>query len=211
VNTLFHEFGHALHSLLSQVRYRGSGNVAIDFVEMPSQVMENWAFEPELLRSYARHYKTGEPIPQALIERLQAAEKFGQGFATVEYLAAALLDMDWHSLTDTQPRDVAAFEKASLAKWGLIPEILPRYRTPYFNHAATDYSAGYYSYIWSAVLDSDVFRAFKDTGDLAHPATGKAFRLLLSKEGSEDPAALFRAFRGRDPRVEALLEKRGLK
>jgi peptidyl-dipeptidase Dcp len=211
VNTLFHEFGHALHSLVSSVRYRASGNVAIDFVEMPSQILENWAFEPEVLKTYARHYKTGEVIPPVLVEKLQKAEKFGQGFATTEYLAASLLDLDWHTITDRKPQDVTAFEKASLAKWGLIPEILPRYRTPYFNHSATDYSAGYYSYIWSAVLDSDAFRAFKEKGNLYDPATAKAFRLLLSKTGSEDPAGLYRTFRGRDPQVEALLEKRGLK
>ncbi len=211
VNTLFHEFGHALHSLVSSVRYRASGNVAIDFVEMPSQILENWAFEPEVLKTYARHYKTGEVIPAALVDKLQKAEKFGQGFATTEYLAASLLDLDWHTLADSKPRDPAAFEKASLAKWGLIPEILPRYRTPYFNHSATDYSAGYYSYIWSAVLDSDAFGAFKEKGNLYDPATARAYRALLAKTGSEDPAGLYRAFRGRDPKVEALLEKRGLK
>jgi len=211
VDTLFHEFGHALHALSSQVRYRGSGLVAQDFVELPSQVMENWAFEPEVLKLYARHWKTGELIPAELVAKLKKAGTFNQGFVTVEYLAAALLDMDWHSLTEAKSQDATAFEQKSLAKWGLIPEILVRYRTPYFAHSAGEYSAGYYSYIWSAVLDSDAFQAFKEKGDLFHPATAKAFRQLLSKGGSEDPATLYRTFRGADPNVEPLLKKRGLK
>jgi peptidyl-dipeptidase Dcp len=209
--TLFHEFGHALHALFSSCRFRGSGNVAQDFVELPSQVMENWVFEPEMLKLYAKHYQTGEVIPEALVQKLKKAGTFNQGFAWTEKLAASFLDMDWHTLTDATLQDATAFEKASLAKWGLIPEILPRYRTPYFAHAADEYAAGYYSYTWSEVLDSDAFQAFKEKGDLFHPATAKAFRKLLSKGGSEDPAAIYREFRGRDPKVEALLEKRGLK
>jgi peptidyl-dipeptidase Dcp len=210
VRTLFHEFGHALHGLFADYTYRSSGNNAIDFVEMPSQIMENWAQEPEVLKLYARHYQTGAVIPDALVKKIQEAGKFNQGFITTEFMAAVLLDLDWHTLTDTKPREAAAFERASLAKWGLIPEIVSRYRTPYFAHAAGEYSAGYYSYLWSAVLDSDAFQAFKEKGNLFDPATAKALHLLLSKGGSEDPAELYRTFRGRDPKVEALLQKRGL-
>ena len=210
--TIFHEFGHALHALFSNCRFRGSGgNIAQDFVELPSQVMENWVFEPDLLKLYARHYKTGEPMPEALVAKICKAGTFNKGFAMTEYLAAALLDMDWHTMTEPKIQDADAFEKASLDKWGLIPEILTRYRTTYFAHSADEYSAGYYSYTWSAVLDSDAFQAFKEKGDIFDQATAKAFRELLSKSGGEDPAVLFRLFRGRDPKVDALLEKRGLK
>ncbi len=209
--TLFHEFGHALHALFSQCRFRGSGAVAQDFVELPSQIMENWAFEPEVLALYARHYKTKEVIPAELVEKLKKASTFNQGFATVEYLAASALDMDWHTLQTTAEQDARAFEKASMDKLGLIPEILPRYRTPYFHHAADEYSAGYYSYIWSAVLDSDAFQAFKEKGNLFDQPTAAAFRTLLAKSGSEDAMALFKEFRGREPKVQPLLDKRGLK
>ncbi len=209
--TLFHEFGHALHGLFSNCRFRGSGAVAQDFVELPSQIMENWVFEPEMLKLYAKHYKTGEVIPESLVQKLKKAGNFNIGFAWTEKLAASFLDMDWHTLTDAKLQDATAFEKASLAKWGLMPEILPRYRTPYFAHAADEYSAGYYSYTWSEVLDSDAFQAFKEKGNLFDPATAKAFRKLLAKGGSEDPAVNYRTFRGRDPKVEALIEKRGLK
>jgi len=210
-STLFHEFGHGLQGLFSNCRFRGSGAVAQDFVELPSQVMENWVFEPEMLKLYARHYKTGEVIPEALVQKIKAAGTFNQGFEWTEKLAASFLDMDWHTLTDSKVLDATAFEKARMEKWGLIPEILPRYRTPYFHHAADEYAAGYYSYTWSEVLDSDAFQAFKETGNLFDPKTAKAFRKLLSKNGSEDPAAMYREFRGRDPKVEALIEKRGLK
>ncbi len=209
--TLFHEFGHALQGLFSTCRFRGSGAVAQDFVELPSQVMENWVFEPEMLKLYARHYKTGAVIPEALVQKIKAAGNFNQGFEWTEKLAASFLDMDWHTLTDPKPLDAAAFEKARMAKWGLIPEILPRYRTPYFHHAADEYAAGYYSYTWSEVLDADAFQAFQETGNLFDPKTAKAFRKLLSKYGSEDADAMYREFRGRDPKVEALIEKRGLK
>jgi peptidyl-dipeptidase Dcp len=212
VETLFHEFGHGLHGLFYKGRYRGTAGTPRDFVELPSQVMENWAMEPEVLKLYAKHYRTGEVIPAALVAKMKQAGKFGQGFATVEYMAASLLDMDWHTLTDTKPQDTAAFEKASLAKWGLLAEIPPRYRSPYFNHIMGGYAAGYYSYIWSAVLDTDAFQAFKEKGDLYHAATAATFRAeVLSKGGTEDPALLYQRFRGRDPRVEPLLEKRGLK
>jgi len=209
--TLFHEFGHALHSLFSDCRFRGSSYyIAQDFVELPSQVMENWVFEPQLLKLYARHYKTGELMPDALVARIRKAMTFNQGFEMTEYLAASFLDMDWHTMTEPKLEDADAFEKASMARWGLIPQILPRYRTPYFAHAADEYSAGYYSYTWSAVLDSDAFLAFKEKGDLFDPESAAAFRHLLSKSGGEDPAVLFRQFRGRDPKVDALLIKRGL-
>ena len=212
VSTLFHEFGHALHGLLYAGRYRATEGTPRDFVELPSQVMENWAMEPEVLRLYAKHYQTGEVIPDALLAKMRRAATFGQGFATVEYMAASLLDMDWHTLTDTKPVDTAAFEKASLAKWGLLAEIPPRYRSPYFNHIIGGYAAGYYSYIWSAVLDSDAFQAFKEKGNLFDSATAAKFRAeVLSRGGTEDPALLYRRFRGADPKVGPLLEKRGLK
>jgi len=212
VRTLFHEFGHGLHGLFYKGRYRGTAGTPRDFVELPSQVMENWSMEPEMLKLYAKHYKTGEVIPDALVAKMKKAATFGQGFATTEYMAASLLDMDWHTLTTTQPQDTAAFEKASLAKWGLISEIPPRYRSPYFNHIMGGYAAGYYSYIWSAVLDSDAFQAFKEKGNLFDSATAARFRAeVLSKGGTEDPALLYQRFRGRDPKVEPLLEKRGLK
>lgn len=212
VRTLFHEFGHGLHGLFYKGRYRGTAGTPRDFVELPSQVMENWSMEPEMLKLYAKHYRTGEVIPEVLVAKMKKAATFGQGFATVEYMAASLLDMDWHTLTTTRPQDTAAFEKASLAKWGLIAEIPPRYRSPYFNHIMGGYAAGYYSYIWSAVLDSDAFQAFKEKGNLFDPATAAKFRAeVLSKGGTEDPALLYQRFRGRDPKVGPLLEKRGLK
>jgi peptidyl-dipeptidase Dcp len=210
--TLFHEFGHALHSLFSSCRFRGSGNnIAQDFVELPSQIMENWVFEPELLKLYARNYKTGDLMPEALVAKIRKAGTFNQGFENTEYLAASYLDMDWHTMTEPKVQDATAFEKASMARWGLIPEILPRYRTTYFAHSADEYSAGYYSYTWSAVLDSDAFQAFKEKGDVFDPATAAAFRQLLSRSGSEDPMVLYKRFRGREPKVDALLDKRGLR
>ena len=212
VRTLFHEFGHGLHGLFYKGRYRGTAGTPRDFVELPSQVMENWSMEPEMLKLYAKHYQTGAVIPEVLVAKMKKAGTFGQGFATVEYMAASLLDLDWHMLTDTKPQDTAAFEKASLAKWALLAEIPPRYRSPFFSHIMGGYAAGYYSYIWSAVLDSDAFQAFKEKGDLFDAATAAKFRAeVLSKGGTEDPALLYQRFRGRDPRVEPLLVKRGLK
>ncbi|MBM3747385.1 MAG: M3 family metallopeptidase, partial [Acidobacteria bacterium] len=212
VETLFHELGHGLHSLLSRIRYTGLARVPQDFVELPSQIMEHWAMEPEVLKVYARHYQTGAPIPDELIKKIKNAEKFNQGFITVEYLAASLLDMDWHVLSAEQPQDVIAFEKAALDKIRLIPEIPPRYRSPYFQHIfAGGYSAGYYSYIWSEVLDTDAFQAFKEKG-LFDPATARSFRQnILEKGGTEDAMEMYKRFRGREPSVEPLLEKRGLK
>lgn len=217
VNTLFHEFGHALHGLFSKVRYPyfSGTNVPRDFVEYPSQVHEMWVTWPEILKNYAKHYQTGEPIPQALIDKMKAAEKFNQGFATTEYLAAALLDQAWHQLPPekAEVKDVIAFEEAALRKAGVkMPEVPPRYRSTYFAHIfAGGYSAGYYSYIWSEVLDADTVDWFKENGGLLRK-NGDRFRAtLLSKGGSVDAIALFKSFRGRDPDIEPLLERRGLK
>jgi len=214
VLTLFHEFGHALHGLLSNCTYyRLSGtSVPRDFVEMPSQIMENWAFEPEVLEVYARHYKTGEVIPKELVEKIKNASHFNQGFATVEYLAASFLDMGWHTLTEVGEVDVLEFEKKSLDRIGLIPEIVVRYRSPYFQHIFSGgYSSGYYSYIWAEVLDADAFEAFKETS-LFDPETALAFRKnILERGGTEDPMVLYTRFRGAEPKVEPLLKRRGLK
>jgi peptidyl-dipeptidase Dcp len=213
VEALFHEFGHGLHGLLSDCHYRklSGTNVAWDFVELPSQIMENWATEPEVLRSYAKHYQTGEPIPDALVDKIQETSKFNQGFKTVELLAASFLDMDWHTVTDTSLQDPIAFEEQSLNKINLIPEIVVRYRTPYFRHIfAGDYSAGYYSYIWAEVLDADAFQAFKETS-LFNPKFASAYREnILGKGGTEDPMTLYSRFRGTEPKIKPLLEKRGL-
>ncbi len=212
-STLFHEFGHALHELLSNCTYEATGgtNVPSDFVEVASQIMENWAGEPEVIKTYAKHYKTGEPIPDALLEKIKKAKLFNIGFDTVEYLAACYLDMDWHTLTELKEQDAAAFEKVSMDRIGLIPEIVVRYRSPYFSHIFSGgYSSGYYSYIWSEVLDADAFEAFKETG-LFDQATAKSLRdNILSRGGTEDPMVLYKRFRGREPKVEALLERRGL-
>jgi peptidyl-dipeptidase Dcp len=212
VRTLFHEFGHALHSLFYEGSYRGAAGTPRDFVELPSQVMENWATEPQVLKMYAKHHITGETMPDALIDKIQAAGKFGNGFIKGEYLAASYLDMDWHALADPKDANAAGFEKRSLEKMGLIKEIPPRYRTAYFNHIwAGGYSAGYYAYIWSAVLDSDAFQAFVEAGDVFDRKTADAFRKeILSRGGTKDGAELYRNFRGRDPRVEALLDRLGL-
>ena len=213
VGTLFHEFGHALNSLLSKSPYRGLGGFPRDFVEVPSQIMENWALDPEVLKVYAKHYRTGEVIPVALVEKIKKAEQFDQGFVTVEYLAACLLDMDWHTLPAGPAQDTAAFENAAMAKIQLPRDIVPRYRSPYFNHIfgpGGGYSSGYYAYIWSEVLDQDAFEAFREKG-LFDQATARGFRTILEKGGSDDPMALYKAFRGREPSVEPLLRKRGLK
>lgn len=211
VNTLFHESGHAFHNLFANEPYkRTSRDVARDFVELPSQIMENWASEPEVLRVYAKHYLTGNPIPEDLITKLTKSAQFNQGFETVEYLAASLLDMDYHS--QSQIADVSAFEKASMDKIGLIDEIAPRYRSTYFSHIMSGgYSAGYYVYIWAAVLDTDAFNAFKESGDLFNPELAAKFRTLLTKSGSDEGMTIYRNFRGKDPSIEPLLIKRGLK
>ncbi|MBK9290147.1 MAG: M3 family metallopeptidase [Bacteroidetes bacterium] len=213
VETLFHEMGHALHGLLANTTYASlSGtNVPRDFVELPSQIMENWASEPEVLALYAFHYETGELIPQELVEKMQRSGKFNQGFAMAEYLAASQLDMDWHVLEGDVPQDVDAFEAVSVKKSGLIPQIVPRYRSTYFSHIFSGgYSAGYYSYLWAEVLDSDAFEAFKENG-LFDQATASRFRTwVLEKGGTVDPMELYVAFRGKQPDRKALLKKRGI-
>jgi len=212
VETLFHELGHALHSLLARCQYRQSDQVARDFVELPSQIMENWVLEPEVLKVYARHYDSGETMPDELITKLRAAKKFNQGFAMVEYLAASYLDMDWHTLEHPVEVDPHEFERRSLEAIHLMPEIVTRYRSPYFAHVFSgSYSAGYYSYIWSEVLDADAFQAFKESGIFDH-ATAASFRTsILARVGSEDPKVLWERFRGDQPGVDPLLERRGLK
>ena len=212
VETLFHEFGHSLHAMLSKVRYASLGEVPRDFVELPSQIMENWATEPEVLKSYAKHYRTGETIPLELVNKIKQADKFGQGFASTEYLAASILDMDWHTLTEAKGVDVTAFENASMAKLGMPKEIVPRYRSVYFRHVFSGgYSAGYYAYIWAEVLSADAFQAFKEKG-IFDPVTARSFRTnILERGGSEEAMVLYQRFRGREPSVEPLLEKRGLK
>lgn len=215
VRTMFHEFGHALHGMFSNVRYpRFSGTtVPRDFVEYPSQVNEMWASWPEVLKNYAKHHQTGEPIPARLFEKVLAAEKFNQGFATTEYLAAALLDQAWHQLkADEVPADVLAFEAAALKRAGVaFAPVPPRYRTTYFSHIfSSGYSAGYYSYIWSEVLDADSVEWFKQNGGLTR-ANGDHFRrTLLSRGGSQEAMTLFRNFRGSDPDIRPLLKRRGL-
>ncbi len=212
--TLAHEFGHALHGLLSEVTYESlSGtNVPRDFVEFPSQIMENWMGEPEVLRMYAKHYETGQAIPDELIERLRAAGQFNQGFATIEYMAASYLDMAWHTLTEPEEKEPRSFEAAEMTRRGLLEEIIPRYRSTYFAHIFSGgYSAGYYSYIWAEVLDADAFQAFKETS-LFDQETARRYREnVLSKGGTRPGMELYEAFRGRQPAIGALLEKRGLK
>ncbi len=212
VNTLFHEFGHALAGFLGKVPYPTIAGFPRDFVEVPSQIMENWCLEPEVLKTYAKHYQTGELIPAALVEKIEKSAQFNQGFITVEYLAASILDMDWHTLTTTAEQDATAFEKASMDKIRLLPEIPPRYRSPYYTHVFSGgYSAGYYAYIWSEVYDKDAFQAFVEKGNLFDPATAKAFRKVLEEGGTVDAMAAYKAFRGKDASVEPLLKARGLK
>ena len=212
-STLFHEFGHAMHGMLTRCHYRSlSGtNVDRDFVEFPSQMMENWAFAPEVMRTYARHHEAGEPIPDALIEKIQRAKLFNQGFMTTEYLAASILDMAWHTLSDTEPKQAMPFEASVMRRIGIIPEIAPRYRTPYFAHIFSGgYSAGYYSYVWAEVLDADAFEAFREKG-LFDPELARSYREnILEKGGTVDPMELYVRFRGRKPEIEPLLERRGL-
>jgi len=210
--TLFHEFGHALHGLLSNVKYGSlSGtNVPRDFVEFPSQVMENWMSEPEVLALYAKHYITGEVIPIEMIEKMNAANGFNEGFRTVEYMAAAYLDMNWHSITEPVDIDVRTFETEAMNKIGLIDEILPRYRSTYFNHIfSSGYSSGYYSYQWSEVLDADTYNEFKKTGDIFDTELSKKYRKMLSDGGSKSGMDLYKDLLGRTPEIESLLKKKG--
>lgn len=211
--TLFHEFGHALHGLLSNVKYKSLAGTSVsrDFVELPSQVMENWAADPEVLKTYAKHYQTGEAIPDSLIEKLEKAGTFNQGFATTEYLAASFLDMKYHAATQPIKGDANEFEKASMNEIGLIDAIIPRYRSSYFQHIFSGgYSSGYYAYIWAEVLDADAFAAFKEKG-LFDQNTAQSFRKnILEKGGTDNPAEMYRTFRGTDPDPIHLMKKRGL-
>ena len=212
VETLFHEFGHALHGLLSKAHYKSlSGtNTPRDFVELPSQFMENYAYEPEVLKTYAFHYETGEVIPDELIEKINKASAFNQGFVTTELLSASILDMDFHELTSAEGLDVNAFEAESLKKMGMIDEIIVRYRPTFYNHIfTTGYEAGYYSYTWSAVLDADAFAAFKETGDLFEAETAKRFRHLLEQGGTRDAQELYLEFRGKEADPKYLLIRKG--
>ena len=213
VETLFHEYGHALHGLLSQCTYKSVAgtSVARDFVELPSQIMENWAFQKEVLASYARHYETGEVIPDELVAKIDAAGTFNQGFMTTELAAASILDMKWHELTSVEGLDPMAFEAQACAEMGLIDEIIPRYRSTYFAHIFSGgYSAGYYSYLWAEVLDKDAFELFMEKG-IFDQETATSFRKnILEKGGSEEPMELYRRFRGADPDSGALLRGRGL-
>jgi len=213
VTTYFHEFGHALHGLLSDVTYQSLAGTSVsrDFVELPSQVMENWASDPEVLKMYAKHYKTGKTIPDELIQKLENAGTYGQGFATVEYLASAFLDMDFHTSEGTISGSANQFELNSMKNKGLIKSIIPRHRATYFSHVfAGGYSAGYYSYIWSGVLDTDAFDQFKKTS-LFNAAKANSFRKnILERGGTEEPMELYKKFRGAEPSIEPLLKKRGL-
>lgn len=213
-NTFFHEFGHALHNFFADGQYRRtSRSVPRDFVELPSQVMENWAGEPEVLKAYAKHYETGEAIPDELISKLQKAEHFNQGFITVEYVAAAFLDMDWHTATFTGDIDVKDFENISMSKIGLIEEIIPRYRTSYFGHIfSSGYAAGYYVYLWAGQLDTDAFEAFKETGELFNQElAGKFRKYILAENGLGEGMEQYVKFRGKEPSIDPLLRSRGLK
>lgn len=214
VETMFHEFGHALHGLLSQCTYKTLSGTSVkrDFVELPSQINENWAFEPEVLATYAFHYETGELIPDELVAKMKASSTFNQGFTTGELCAASILDMKWHELGSIEGVDVDAFEASVCSEMGLIGEIIPRYRSTYFNHifGSSGYSAGYYSYLWAEVLDKDAFELFRSKG-IFDPETAASFRRnILEKGGSEEPMVLYRRFRGADPDTGALLRARGL-
>jgi peptidyl-dipeptidase Dcp len=213
---MFHEFGHALHGMFSNVTYPtfGGANTARDFVEFPSQFNEHWALDPTVFASYAKHYQTGAPMPQELVDRIKKSRTFNQGYATTEYLAAALLDFAWHTRpAGDSAADVDAVEREGLERFHVaLPQVPPRYRTTYFSHIWDGgYSAGYYAYMWSEVLDDDAYQWFVEHGGLTRQ-NGQRFReMVLSRGGSEDPAAMYRAFRGRDPSVEPLLVQRGLK
>jgi peptidyl-dipeptidase Dcp len=212
--TLFHEFGHGLHGLLSRVRYPSQSGTAVrrDFVEFPSQIFEHWLDVPENLRRYARHYRTGEPLPEPLLQRLLAARNFNQGFATVEYAACALLDLDLHSQPDPAGIDIAAFETDFLARIGMPAEIGLRHRPAHFQHlfAGGGYAAGYYAYLWAEVLDADGFAAFAEAADPFEPGLAARLKAVYSAGDTEDPMSLYRRFRGRDPAIAPLLAQRGL-
>jgi peptidyl-dipeptidase Dcp len=212
--TLFHEFGHALHGLLSEVRYPSQSGTSVrrDFVEFPSQIYEHWLAEPAILRRHARHCETGEPIPDELIARLRAARNFNQGFATIEYTASAILDMELHAHPDPASLDIAAFERRTMAELGLPRAIGPRHRPPHFQHlfAGGGYAAGYYSYLWAEILDADGFKAFAEANDPFDRATANRLRNILRAGDTRDPMELYVAFRGHPPTTAALLESRDL-
>jgi peptidyl-dipeptidase Dcp len=211
--TLFHEFGHGLHGLLSNVTYPAVSGTSVerDFVELPSQLYEHWFMHPQVLKKFARHYRSGKPMPEALLAKIKAARNFNQGFATVEYLAAAIVDLDLHVLEDAGDLDVDAFEKRTLEKIGAPPEIGMRHRIPHFQHIIGGYASGYYSYMWSEVMDADAFKAFEEKGDIFDRALAKKlYESIYSAGGMQDPADAYKAFRGRLPKTDALLEKRGL-
>lgn len=213
VSTLFHEFGHALHGLLSNCQYRSlSGtSVARDFVELPAQIMENWATEPEVMKVYAKHYETGEPIPENLVEKLKKSKHFNQGFVAVEYLSACFLDMDWHTIKKTTEIDMLDFEDISMDNIKMIPEIVVRYRSTYFAHIFSGgYSSGYYSYIWAEVLDADAFAAFKETSLFDSETATKFRKNVLERGGTDDPMNLYIKFRGAEPKIEPMLQRKGL-
>ena len=214
VETLFHEFGHALHSFFRDVQYNGAGGTERDFVELPSQINEHWAFEPEVLNVYAKHYETGEIIPMELVKKIEESAKYGQGFATVEYVAASLADMDLHVLTEV-PADlnVMDFEQEKLNARGIPSQIFPRYRMTNFSHTmGGGYTAGYYSYMWAEVLDADAFEAFKETGDIYNQEVANKFRkYVLTPGGIDNGMVMYTNFRGREPQIDALLKNRGLK
>ena len=212
VETLFHEVGHALHGLMSKATYKtlSGTNTPRDFVELPSQFMENYCYEPQILKTYAFHYQTGEVMPQELIDKINAAKKFNQGFVETELLSASILDMDYHELTNCDTIDVNAFEAASMEKMHMIPEIIVRYRSTFYNHIfTTGYEAGYYSYTWAAVLDADAFAAFKETGDILNPDVAKRFRHLLEQGGTRDAQDLYLEFRGKNADPKYLLQRKG--
>ena len=212
-STMFHEFGHALHNFFKDVHYQGVSGVPRDFVELPSQVNEHWAFAPEVLKVYAKHYKTGEIMPQELVEKLDRSGKYGQGFATVEYVAASLLDMDYHVQEVPEDVDLLDFERRTLVSRGLLSQIPPRYRTTYFNHTmGGGYTAGYYSYMWAEVLEADAFEAYKETGDIFNKEVATKFRkYILTPGGIDDAMDMYVNFRGKKPSIEPLLKNRGLK
>jgi peptidyl-dipeptidase Dcp len=209
VETLFHEFGHALDGIFSNATYKSRFSSS-DFSELPSQIMEHWALDPTVMKEYGKHYQTGETIPDELIAKITNSKYFNQGFITVEYLAASLLDMEYHTLTEKIDLDVVAFEKKYFDEIGMIPEIEPRYHSTYFSHIMGGYAAGYYGYIWSGVLDNDAFEAFMETS-LFDQETAQRFRTtILEVNGTADYMEMYKNFRGREPRIEPLLKNRGL-
>jgi len=212
VETMFHEFGHALHGLTSKATYKSLAgtNTPRDFVELPSQFMENYCYEPQVLATYAFHYQTGEVMPDSLVAKINAAKKFNQGFVETELLSASIMDMDFHEITTMDSIDVNAFEQASLKKMNMIDQIIVRYRPTFYNHIfTTGYEAGYYSYTWAAVLDADAFEAFRETGDIFNPEVAKRFHHLLEQGGTRDAAELYLEFRGKEANPEYLLRRKG--